>query len=211
MLWTAFTVAIAYQFLMLVPVYILIFTSPRLSHMMLMGLSSLLGGLMLYGYLKAQGVAEEVTAPGEMNVAILGAVAAALAATFLLSATVSGLLASLFGTKGLSVSTEFEALMTTSRLAETVFAVVLVGPIVEEFVYRGLLMGVLLARGWPPLLAAGVAAAIFALQHIQYGWIGMVTVMIVGMALGLLRVAGGGLLAPILAHMIQNALSLMFS
>ncbi len=55
---------------------------------------------------------------------------------------------------------------------------------------------------------SGLAAVIFALQHFQYGWIGILMVLVYGVVLGLLRVASGGLFLPIMAHMFINLISL---
>ena len=52
------------------------------------------------------------------------------------------------------------------------------------------------------------AAVIFAVQHIQYGWIGILMVLVYGIVLGLLRVASGGLFLPVMAHLFINLISL---
>lgn len=208
MVWTAVIVAVAYQFLVILPAVLVHSLMPGMSVITLSGIANVLTVIAIYGYLKAQGVAEEVADPGDMNlmivlIAVASAMIAVALATFL-----ADLLAMMFGPQGLSVSESFTQQLQTSRRVELLFAVVLVAPFAEEFIYRGLVMGVLLARGWSPFTAAGLSAAIFAVQHIQYGWIGILVVMMYGFVLGLLRVASGGLFLPVMAHLFINLISL---
>ena len=208
MVWTAAIVAIAYQFLVVLPAVVVHGVMPGMSVVTLSGIANVLTVMAIYGYLKVQGVADEVADPGDMSlmivlIALVAAIVAVALATFM-----TGLLAMMFGPQGLSVSDSFTHQLQASRRAEILFAVVLVAPFAEEFVYRGLVMGVLLARGWSPFSAAGLSAVIFAIQHIQYGWIGILVVMMYGMVLGVLRVASGGLFLPIMAHLFINLISL---
>ncbi|MEZ6010537.1 MAG: type II CAAX endopeptidase family protein [Hyphomonas sp.] len=204
MVWTAFTVAVAYQFILILPVIVLRAAAPDLSIMMLMGLAFVLAGLALYGYLRVHDVADEVLDPGDINGMVLVMAVGAAILSIVVTMLLSGLLSAVFGTDGLSVSEPFAEQMQDAPTFELLFTVVLVGPVIEEMIYRGLLMGVLLARGWAPLAAAGLSAAIFAVQHIQYGWIGMLSVAVYGFTFGLLRVACGGLFAPVVAHILIN-------
>lgn len=208
MIWTAFIVAVAYQFFLLVPALALRSLAPGLSFIMLMGFAFILAGLLLYGYLQAHGVAAEVTDPGDVNLVTFGMAAGAAVLSIGATMILSGILAALFGPDGLSVSDNFAFEMMASPKLELIFTVALVGPVIEEMIYRGLLMGVLLARGWAPMGAAGLAALIFALQHIQYGWIGIVSVGLYGFVFGLLRIASGGLFAPVVAHLLINLISI---
>ncbi|MEL6257670.1 MAG: CPBP family intramembrane glutamic endopeptidase [Pseudomonadota bacterium] len=84
-------------------------------------------------------------------------------------------------------------------------AIIFVGPLVEEIVYRGVGMGCLIGRGAPTFVAAVAMAAIFALQHTHLTWAGMTPIFVFGLFLGWLRAASGGIAAPILAHMVANA------
>lgn len=81
---------------------------------------------------------------------------------------------------------------------------VIAAPVFEELAFRGLLLGVLLARGWNPYVAIAVTSAVFAAGHDQYTPIGLVVIFIAGMIFGLLRVATGGLFAPMLSHAAVN-------
>jgi membrane protease YdiL (CAAX protease family) len=192
MIWTAVFVAVAYQFLVIVPAILVNSLMPGISLITLAGLANVLTVMVIYAYLNMRGVAWEVAEPGDMNLVVVGIAAAAAMVTVALTTFLSGLLAAVFGSQGLSVSESFVSQLHAASRAELLFTIVLVAPFAEEFIYRGLFMGVLLERGWTPLNASGLAAVIFALQHFQYGWIGILMVLVYGLVLGLLRVASGG-------------------
>ncbi len=98
-----------------------------------------------------------------------------------------------------------EALASAREMSlMTLIPGVLAGPVFEELAFRGLLLGVLLARGWNPFAAIVLVAAIFAITHHQYTPAGLIVIFIGGLIFGMLRVATGGLLAPMLSHMLVN-------
>jgi membrane protease YdiL (CAAX protease family) len=80
-------------------------------------------------------------------------------------------------------------------------SIVAIGPAVEEFVFRGLLLRRwVAARGlWPGLLGS---AAVFALLHPPM-WVGS---FVFGVALGLLYLGSRSLLPPVFAHALHNGL-----
>jgi membrane protease YdiL (CAAX protease family) len=80
-------------------------------------------------------------------------------------------------------------------------SIVAVGPAVEEFVFRGLLLRRWVAtRGlWPGVLGS---AAVFALLHPPM-WVGS---FVFGVALGLLYLGSRSLLPSVLAHILHNGL-----
>tara|TARA_R110000765_G_scaffold174493_3_gene279081 strand:- start:1148 stop:1783 length:636 start_codon:yes stop_codon:yes gene_type:complete len=210
MIWTAVGFAVTYQIFLQIPAYTLYAVAPELSQVWVMGLSYLSVGAMLFWFLDQEGVVREVAGLGDRNSTTTLATLVAVAAVYFLSTLVSDVLVATFGPEGLSISEDMQVIMRFSRPLELFFTVVLVAPLVEEFIYRGLLMGVLLERGWAPLAATGLSALIFSVQHFQYGWIGIVTVFMFAMLFGVLRVATGGLYAPILAHVICNAVSVIY-
>jgi membrane protease YdiL (CAAX protease family) len=208
MIWTAGIVAVAYQFLVILPAIFLHLLMPGISLILLAGLSNILTMLAIYGYLNMRGVAWEVAEPGDVNLVVVGFAAVVAVVAVTVTTFLSGLLAAIFGPGGLSVSDNFLDQINAGSQLEILFTIVLVAPLAEEFIYRGLFMGVLLARGWTPVSAAGLSALIFAVQHIQYGWIGIAMVLVYGFVLGMLRVASGGLFAPIMAHLFINLISI---
>ncbi len=85
-------------------------------------------------------------------------------------------------------------------------SVVLVAPIVEELVFRGLLLrGVL--RRHSPVVAASVTAVVFALYHLD-PW-QAAAALPVGLGLAWLTIASGSIVPAILVHILMNATALV--
>ena len=88
-------------------------------------------------------------------------------------------------------------------VAVTLLGSIAFAPIFEELVFRGLLYGTLRAGlGWP--LAAVGSALVFALAH-GYGVAGLLSVFLSGVLWAWVYERTGSLLAPILAHVVNNA------
>jgi membrane protease YdiL (CAAX protease family) len=85
-----------------------------------------------------------------------------------------------------------------------VLIVVLVAPLCEEILYRGLLWGGLTRLGANRWLAFGVTTVIFALAHFE--WPRALLLLVVAVPIGLARAYTGGLIAPIVAHQVNNLL-----
>ena len=83
-------------------------------------------------------------------------------------------------------------------------SVAILGPIVEEILFRGIIYDTL--RQWGnPWLAIGITAVLFGVWHgqpVQMGY-----TFIAGLIMGLAREYSGGLLFPIGIHILNNALS----
>ena len=87
-------------------------------------------------------------------------------------------------------------------------AVVLVAPVVEEFIFRGLIM-TRLARAMPGGLAAALSAAVFGACHGHPVWFAYAFVL--GVVFGLMDLRLGSIWPSILAHMVFNAIGQVFS
>lgn len=94
--------------------------------------------------------------------------------------------------------------ITPAMFPATLFAGVIVAPLVEEYLFRGLGMGCLLERGWSPVIAILVTSALFAVTHVQYVPSGMFLIFVSGVIFGYLRLISGALTLPILAHALLN-------
>lgn len=116
-----------------------------------------------------------------------------------------------------------------AALPVVVLSAVVVAPLVEEFVFRGVLQGWLEATeaklagwdgslpqprcgtgfpaGYPGLLAVGGSAMCFALAHISHG-LGWIPLIGFGAAVGILRRERGSLLPGVIVHALFNAMSL---
>lgn len=95
-----------------------------------------------------------------------------------------------------------------------VLAMVIVAPIYEELIFRGLLWsaiseqfsGVSKARG--ALIASLVTSLIFAVIHLQYGLYEISTIVVLALIFCYARFKSGSLLLPILLHIINNGLAM---
>ena len=103
----------------------------------------------------------------------------------------------------LEVFTAFDLDLLSSVLL--VAAIVFVGPLAEEVVFRGLLLP-LLARVTSNVPAVLLSSGAFALAHVGYGSL-MIQVFMIGLVLGWARLRTGGLLAPFLLHAAVNAVA----
>lgn len=100
------------------------------------------------------------------------------------------------------------SLSDPATLAVVIAGPVLVGPLVEEMLYRGLLLGGLLARGWSPLAAAAGMTLIFGAIHVPFfGVAGGVFVTVWGLLPTALRLRYGDLTGASLLHVANNAFS----
>src|SRR5262249_3400573 len=91
-------------------------------------------------------------------------------------------------------------------LAIIAFAVVILAPIGEETLFRGVLLP-WLCRWMPPETAIWASALIFGLAHSHYGIYAFV-VVVYGLVFGWARLRTGSLRAPILLHALINAVVL---
>lgn len=93
--------------------------------------------------------------------------------------------------------------------AWAILVVVLV-PIYEEFLFRGLILGglirqrLLLSCQRQRLLAGVISSALFALVHWQYDWFGMLMVFVLSLLLAWVRLRSGSLLMAMWLHGVNN-------
>lgn len=90
--------------------------------------------------------------------------------------------------------------------ALVVFGAVLVAPVAEEVLFRGLLLGYLLDRGWGPLAAGAAVVVTFAVVHLpNFGAGGAVFVVLWGALPTALRLYFDDLTGAWLLHLLNNA------
>jgi membrane protease YdiL (CAAX protease family) len=94
-------------------------------------------------------------------------------------------------------------------IALFVFAAVILAPVGEETLFRGVLLP-WLRRFLSPDAAAWASAGIFALGHLRYGP-SVLVVLVYGLALAWARTCTGRLRAPIALHMVINAAAMGFT
>ena len=83
-------------------------------------------------------------------------------------------------------------------------AVVVVAPITEEIAFRGFLFRGLSAT-WLGVAGTTVLTSVaWAAMHVQYDWVQLAQIFLIGLLLGWLRWASGSTLLTILLHMLAN-------
>ncbi|MGB0767653.1 MAG: lysostaphin resistance A-like protein [Phycisphaeraceae bacterium] len=106
---------------------------------------------------------------------------------------------------------ELKDAFTPQLLLELVLTAVVLAPLIEELVFRGLLQTSLVrlmrGRRWPALL---LAAGFFAVIHwaVLVSWHGIVPLFVLGLVFGYLYERTGSLAPPILAHALFNAMNI---
>lgn len=91
---------------------------------------------------------------------------------------------------------------SSPRRAAIALAVILVGPMLEEILFRGALFRPLL-KVHPPRLVIGVTATLFALAHLSLqSWL---PIALLGLSLGFIRRESGSLVPSMLLHATFNA------
>ncbi len=114
-------------------------------------------------------------------------------------------------------------LINEASLLPLIFAIVVVAPIYEELVFRGLIFGALYHTQSPSkmsvvrfsniviqkrvLMASLVSSALFSLVHLQYDLIGMTVIFAMALFFTFVRIKYG-LIMAILMHMINNGVAM---
>ena len=78
-------------------------------------------------------------------------------------------------------------------------------PIVEEILFRGWMLPMLVARGVPALFAVLISGLAFGLIHTGQGLMVMTSTTLLGVVLGAARLATGRVAASVLGHVANNA------
>lgn len=98
-----------------------------------------------------------------------------------------------------------------------IIAVVVIAPIYEELIFRGVLFGVLshtkvtsshTTHHHHHLMAAIISSLLFSLVHVQYDWYGLILIFFIGLFFCYIRVRYG-LLLSMLMHMMNNAIAML--
>lgn len=170
------------------------------------------GGVMLLAYRKWPPLWREAQPPGwgftrpRQPAFFIVAIAAGLAAPVL------GGLMTQWLAHGHKVTQDIQQLGSQTPLGLRVALVVLVislGPIVEELLFRGVLLSALLQR-WSVLPSVLVTSALFALVHLsglQFHWYAVPQLFLLALLLAWLRLQSGSIWPAVVAHGSNNLLA----
>lgn len=141
------------------------------------------------------------------------------AASSILLALLAAGLRSLLGVEDTGSQAIVEAaaeVTSTGTMVAAVIGVVVMGPVAEELLYRGLTIRIALDRGMHPAFAVAISAVVFAVAHLAdpslYSASGAITLLVLflfGIFLGILRIRTGNLGASIFAHSGLNLMTLV--
>ncbi|MFA1610550.1 CPBP family intramembrane glutamic endopeptidase [Halobellus rubicundus] len=111
----------------------------------------------------------------------------------------------------LGVARYAPATVTTAAGALAVgFGAVVVAPVAEELLYRGLLVGVGIERGYRPLVVGAASLTVFAVVHVfTAGIAGVLNAALLGSLLTWLRLRFDNLVGAWLFHALNNLLELL--
>lgn len=119
-----------------------------------------------------------------------------------IGAFVAGLeVASLFGFEYAEFGYE---LTDPATLIAVVFGLILVAPVLEEALYRGVLIGALVGRGWSPIAAGIASILLFGVLHLHLGVAGAIAIAAWTVFPTILRLRFDNLAGPIVLHALNN-------
>ncbi|HEY8585368.1 MAG TPA: type II CAAX endopeptidase family protein [Rhodanobacter sp.] len=135
---------------------------------------------------------------------------------FLLLALVIGLATPMLGSLltqwlagGQTVSQDIDRLGNHAPMdmrLSLVLVVVCVGPLVEELLFRGLLLSAML-KHWNTTVAVAASSLVFALVHLpglQYQWFAVPNLLLLAVLLAALRLRSGSIWPGVVAHASNN-------
>jgi uncharacterized protein len=110
---------------------------------------------------------------------------------------------------GEQLVTSFQLQSYTTAVAERwlpgmLFAAIIVAPAGEEILFRGFMFRGFVRperRAWLGIIATAV---LFAAPHVQYDWVGILQILVIGLYLGWMRWRSGSVLLTFLLHALFN-------
>jgi len=98
----------------------------------------------------------------------------------------------------------FRSAQSEGTLVWLSLSIVLVAPACEELLFRGFLFRGLVREPRDGLPGILIIALLWSLLHIQYDWLGVTLVFVIGVMFGYVRLYAGSTLLVILLHMLLN-------
>lgn len=111
--------------------------------------------------------------------------------------------------------TFMDTLISTQSFPVLIILVVVIAPIYEELLFRGVIFGLICHTTinnqtirYNTLLAIVISSLLFAMVHLQYDGFGFMLIFSLAMVLGWVRYVSGSIVLPIILHMLNNALAM---
>lgn len=101
-------------------------------------------------------------------------------------------------------------LASTSNITLLLIGVGIMAPLFEELLLRGLLFGSVRYMRDEHMTVA-ITAGVFALMHLQYNWAIMLLIVPMGVVLGYARSRSGSIWVPMLLHLLNNSIGVLWS
>lgn len=101
-------------------------------------------------------------------------------------------------------------LASTSNITLLLIGVGIMAPMFEELLLRGLLFGSVRYMRDEHVTVA-ITAGVFALMHLQYNWAIMLLIVPMGVVLGYARSRSGSIWVPVLLHVLNNSISVLWT
>jgi len=98
---------------------------------------------------------------------------------------------------------------STTNLLWLYIGVGIMAPLFEEFLLRGLLFGSIRHMADEHATVA-LTAGVFTLMHMQYDWTVMLLILPMGAVLGYARSRSNSIWVPVVLHMLNNMVSVLF-
>ncbi|HZP78683.1 MAG TPA: CPBP family intramembrane glutamic endopeptidase [Pseudolabrys sp.] len=110
---------------------------------------------------------------------------------------------------GQPVVTAFQLQSYTSAVAEgllpaLLIVMIVVAPAGEEILFRGFLFRGFVRPGRPAWPGIAATAVLFAVSHVQYDWVGILQIFVIGLFLGVMRWRSGSTLLTFFLHALIN-------
>jgi hypothetical protein len=101
------------------------------------------------------------------------------------------------------------AYQTAKPLALLWISFVIFGPAFEETFFRGFLFAGWVRSRLGAIGTVALTSGLFAVLHIQYDLFGIMSVLVMGIALGIMRLKTGSLWSPLLMHFAWNLVGMV--
>jgi membrane protease YdiL (CAAX protease family) len=98
----------------------------------------------------------------------------------------------------------FTSVGTTGWLIALALAIVVVGPIGEEVMFRGFLFRGWVAPGWRGVVAIAVISLLWSMLHVQYAFVQIAQIFLIGLILGWIRWRSASTALTMVLHILVN-------